>query len=51
MQLNQAILEAFNGLQVQGHVTVAPRDQGNAITDEHRDHADDKFIDRLLVEK
>jgi hypothetical protein len=31
MQLNQTILEAFKGVQLQGHVTVTPRYQGNAI--------------------
>jgi hypothetical protein len=31
MQLNQTILEAFNGVQLQGHMTVTPRYQWNAI--------------------
>jgi|SRR6266849_873374 len=36
MQLNQTILEAFNGVQIQGHVTVTPRYQWNAIPNKHR---------------
>src|SRR5262245_109371 len=51
VQLNHAILEALEGVQVQWHVAVTPRDQGNAISDEDRDHTDDEFVDRLLVEK
>src|SRR5947207_2449965 len=51
MQLNQTILEAFNGAQIQGHVTVPPRDQWNAISNEHWHHADDELVDRLLIQK
>ena len=51
MQLNQTILEAFNGMQIQGHVTVTPRYQWNAIANEYWDHADDELIDCLLVKK
>src|SRR5262245_64962660 len=51
MQLNQTILEAFHGVQLQGHVTVTPRDQGNTIPDKHRGHADDELVDRVLVQK
>src|SRR5437773_2229163 len=50
-QLNQTILEAFDGVQLQGHVAVTPRDQWNAIPDEHRDHTDDELVDRALVEE
>src|SRR5258708_728293 len=51
MQLNQTILEAFNRVQLQGHVTVTPRDQWNAIPNEHRGHADDELVDRAIVKK
>src|SRR5262245_58037099 len=51
MHLNQPIFESLNGAQLQGHVAVAPRDQWNAIPDEHGDHTDDELVDRLLVEK
>ncbi len=51
MQLNQTIPEAFNGAQIQGHVTVTPRYQWNAIPNEHWDHTDDQLVDRLLVKK
>src|SRR5206468_6835760 len=50
-QLNQPILEAFHGVQTQGHVAVTPRDEWNAIANEHRDHPDDELVDRVLVEK
>jgi hypothetical protein len=43
MQLNQTILEAFDGVQLQGHVAVTPLDQGDAIPNEHPDHADDEL--------
>ncbi len=33
MQLNHAILEAFNGVQIQGHVTMTSRYQWNAVAD------------------
>ena len=51
MQLNQAVLEALNGLQVEGHVAVARRDEWNPVSDEHRDYTDDEFIDRPGIEK
>ncbi len=51
MQLNQTILEAFNGVQIQGHVTVTPRYQWNAIPNEHWGHTDDELVDRPLVKK
>src|SRR5712672_24794 len=51
MQLNQTVVEAFDGAQIQGHVTVTPRDEWNALPNEHRDHTDDELVDRLLVEK
>src|SRR5262245_37372219 len=51
MQLNQTILEAFKGVQIQGHVTVTPRYQGNAIPNKHGGHTDDELVDRVLVKK
>src|SRR5438046_205423 len=51
MQLNHAILEAFDRLHVQRHMAVTPRHQWNAVPNEHRDHADDELVDRLLVKK
>src|SRR5439155_20275927 len=48
---NQPILEAFDRLQIQGHVSVTPRDQRNAIANEHGDQADDELVDHLLVKK
>lgn len=35
MQLNHTILEAFDGLQIQGHVAVESRYRLNAIRNEH----------------
>src|SRR4030095_830778 len=51
VQLNQTILEAFNRIQVQVHVTVTPRYQWNAIPDKHWGHTDDEIVDCLLVKK
>jgi len=51
VQLNQTILEPFNGVQIQGYVTVTPRYQWNAIPNKHRGHTDYELVDRLLVEK
>src|SRR5215471_18757073 len=51
MQLNETILEAFNGEQLQGHVTVTPSYQWNAVPNKHRGHADDELVDRVLVKK
>src|SRR2546430_5379003 len=51
MQLNDTILEALNGVQIQWRVTVAPRDQWNAIPNKHRDHSDDELVDRVRVKK
>src|SRR5438067_506033 len=50
-QLNHTILEAFDGVQIQGHVTVAPRYQWNAVPNEHRGHSDDELVDRVFVKK
>jgi hypothetical protein len=51
MQLNHTILEAFNGVQLQGYVTVTPRYERDAIPNEDWGHTDDKLIDRVLVKK
>src|SRR6266699_4139453 len=51
MQLNHTILEALNGVQLQGHVTVTPRDQWDAVPNENGDHTDDELVDRLRVKK
>src|SRR6266571_3626841 len=51
MQLNHAILEALDGAQLQGHVTMMPRYQWDAIPDENRDHTDDELVDRPRVKK
>ena len=51
MQLNHTILEAFDGLQIQGHVAVTSRYQWNAIPNKHWGHTDDELVDRLLVKK
>jgi hypothetical protein len=51
MQLNQTILEAFNGVQFQGYVTVTPGYQWNAIPNKHWSHTDDELVDRLLIQK
>src|SRR5262249_29569577 len=51
LQLNQTILEALDGVQIQRHVAVPSRYQRNAIPDEHWGHTDDELVDRLLVEK
>jgi hypothetical protein len=37
-QLNHTILEAFDGLQIQGHVAVTSRYQWNAIPNKHWGH-------------
>ena len=46
MQLNHTIFEAFDGLQIQGHVAVTSRYQWNAIPSEHWGHTDDELVDR-----
>src|SRR6266513_1405078 len=51
LQLNHTILEAFNGVQIQGHVAVTSRYQWNAISNKNWDHADDELVDRVLVKK
>src|SRR3989449_5165764 len=51
MQLNHTILEAIDGVQLQGHVTMPPRYQWDAVPDENRDHTDDELVDRLRVKK
>jgi len=51
MELHHTILEAFNGLQIQGHVTVTLRDQWNPVPNEHWGHGDDELVDRVRVKK
>src|SRR3989442_1538035 len=50
-QLNQPILEAFDGVQIHAHVAVTPRNEWNAIPNEHRDDTDDERVDRMFVKK
>src|SRR3954471_20879810 len=40
MDLNQTVFEALHGARLETHVPVAPRDQGNAVSNKHRSHAD-----------
>src|SRR5947207_11218354 len=51
MQLNDTVLEAIHGGQLQGYVTMTPRDQRDAVPNEHGDHTDGELVDRLRVEK
>ncbi len=51
MELNQTIVEAFTGVQLQGHVTVTPRYKWNAVPDKYRRHTDDELVDYPLVKK
>src|SRR5438034_1867812 len=51
MQLNYTILEAINGVQIQGHVTMTPRYQWDAVPKENGGHTDDELVDRLRVKK
>src|SRR5438034_1925051 len=51
VQLNHTILEAIDGVQLQGHVTMTPRYQGDAVPNENRDHTDDELVDCLHVKK
>src|SRR6059036_506996 len=51
MQLNHTIFEAINGVQIQGHVTMPPRYQGDAFPNENGGHTDDELVDRLRVKK
>src|SRR5712675_1877113 len=51
MQLNHTILEAFSGVQIQGHVTVTPRYQWYAVPNENGGHTDDELVERLRVKK
>src|SRR6266436_6653660 len=51
MQLNHTILEAINGGQIQGHVTVTPRQQRDALPNENGGHTNDELVDRLRVKK
>src|SRR4051812_21771773 len=49
--LNQTVFEALYGAQLEEHLTMAPRDQGNAVSNEHRSHADHELVDDVLVKK
>src|SRR5438105_15627403 len=51
VQLNEAVVEPFNGVQIQGYVAMTARYQRNAIANKHWSHADDELVDRLLVEE
>src|SRR5207249_10318765 len=51
MQLNHTILEAIHGVHIQGHVTMTPRYQWDAVPNENGDHTDDELVDRLRVKK
>src|SRR4051812_41672857 len=51
VQLHKAIFESLDGLQLQGHITMAPRDQWDALPNEDGYHTDDEVVDRLRVKK
>src|SRR6185503_7699432 len=50
-QLNHPVIEAFDGAQLQGDVAVTPRDEWNAVANEHRGDRDHELVDRAGVEK
>ena len=41
MQLNHTILEALDGLQIEGHMAMTPSYQWNAIPNENGGHSDE----------
>src|SRR4029453_8595012 len=49
--LHHTIFEAIRRQQLQRRMAVPPRDERYALADEDRNDTDDKFIDRLIVEK
>src|SRR6185295_5316791 len=51
VQLNHAIFKSFDGLQLQGHVTITTSYQGDTLPNKHRGHTDDELVDRLRVQK
>jgi hypothetical protein len=51
VQLNQTIVKSFDGSQLQGHVTMTPRYQWDAIPNENGGHTDDELVDRPRVKK
>src|SRR5256885_8014632 len=51
VQLDETVLEALDTVKLHRYVTVASRDERNAVPDEDRHDADDELVDRLGVEK
>src|SRR4051812_34095900 len=51
VELDQTVVKALDGFQIERHVLVATRDQRNAVADEDRHYADHELVDRPLVEK
>src|SRR5882762_6687854 len=51
MQLNHTVFETINGVQIQGHVTMTPRYQWDAVSNENRGYRDDELVDRPCVKK
>src|SRR5436190_2385767 len=51
VQLDDAVVEALDGAQVEGHVALTPRDERDAVADEHGDYVDDELVDRARIQK
>src|SRR5262245_30581661 len=51
MQLHNAVGKLLNTEQPERHLTMPPRNERNAFTDERRDHGDDELVDRSLVQE
>src|SRR5262249_29505567 len=51
MQLHNAIWEFLRRSQLQRHLTMLRRNEGNAFAEERRHNAEDEFIDRILIEE
>ena len=49
--LYQAIIEAFDGEQLQRHVALAPGYQWDALSNKNWGHTNDELVDRLFVKK
>src|SRR5881628_725933 len=49
--LYQAVIETFDGKQLQRDVAVAPGYQWDALSNKHWCHTDDELVDRFFVKK
>src|SRR5215467_14438147 len=51
VQLHDPVGKLFDGTQIKRHLAMAPRDERDALANEHGHDADDEFVDGAFIQE